>query len=77
MRKIQILGTGCQKCDKLAENAKAAESELGLDDEVVKVTKLNEIAQFGVMLTPSLAIDGAVKVVGKLVSTEEIKKLLS
>lgn len=77
MRKIQILGTGCPKCEKLAEHAEAAVRELDLGDEVVKVTEINEIIKFGIMLTPSLAIDGAVKVVGKVVSPEEIKKLLS
>lgn len=77
MKKIQILGTGCPKCKKLAENAQAAVKEAGLDCEVVKVTDINEIMKFGVMLTPALAIDGQVKVVGKVLSPDEIKKMLA
>ena len=74
--KIQILGTGCPKCKKLAENAQAAVQQAGLDCEIVKVTDINEIMKFGVMLTPALAIDGQVKAVGKVLGPEEIKKLL-
>jgi small redox-active disulfide protein 2 len=76
MTKLQILGTGCPKCTKLAENAEAAARELATPCEVEKITDINEIMKFGVMLTPALAIDGQVKVVGKVPSTEEIKKLL-
>ena len=76
VKKIQILGTGCPKCLQLAENAKSAIEQLGLDLEIEKVTDINEIMGFGVMMTPALAIDGEVKVVGKLVSADEIKNLL-
>lgn len=75
--KIQILGTGCPKCKKLAENAEAAARELGLEHDLVKVTDINEIIKFGVMMTPCLAVDGEVKIVGKVSSVEEIKDLLS
>ena len=61
----------------MAENAKAAVGELGIHAEVEKVTDINEITSFGVMMTPALAIDGEVKVVGKVPSVEEIKKLLA
>jgi len=74
--KIQILGTGCAKCHKLAETAKQAADELKLTYELVKVTKLEEIMGFGVMVTPALAVDGAVKVAGKVPSVEDVKKLL-
>lgn len=74
--RIQILGTGCPKCKKLAENAEAAAKELGLEHEVQKVTDINEIMKFGIMTTPGLAVDGKVKVAGKVPSVEEIKKLL-
>lgn len=74
--KIQILGTGCPKCKKLAENAEAAAKELGLDFELEKVTDINQIMKFGVMMTPALAVDSNVKVVGKLASVDEIKTLL-
>jgi small redox-active disulfide protein 2 len=75
--KIQILGTGCPKCKKLAEHAEAAAGELGLEHDLEKVTDINEIMKFGVMLTPGLAVDGKVKVAGKVPSVEEIKGLLS
>ncbi len=77
MKKVQILGTGCPKCKKLAENAQAAAKETGIECEIVKVTDINEIMKFGVMLTPALAIDGQVKVVGKVPSPDEIKKMLA
>ena len=77
MKKIQILGTGCPKCKKLAENAEAAVKELGIDFEVEKVTDINEIMGFGVMMTPALAIDGEVKSVGKVLSQDEISKILT
>ena len=75
--KIQILGTGCPKCKKLAENAEAAAKELGVECEIEKVTDINEIMKFGVMMTPALAVDGEVKSVGKVLSVDEIKKTLS
>jgi len=75
--KIQILGTGCPKCAKLAENAEAAAREMGLNYELVKVTDINEIVNFGVMMTPALAIDGEVKATGKVLSVDEVKGLLS
>ena len=77
MKKIQILGTGCPKCKKLAENTEAAAQSLGLEYELEKVTDINEIMKFGVMMTPSLAVDGEVKIVGKVPSTDEIKKVLT
>jgi len=77
MKKIQILGTGCPKCKKLAENAEAAAKALGLDYELIKVTSINDIMAFGVMMTPALAVDGMVKVAGKVPSVEEVKKLIA
>jgi small redox-active disulfide protein 2 len=77
MKKLQILGTGCPKCKKLAENAEAAAKALGIDYELQKVTDLNEIMKFGVMITPALAVDGEVKVVGKVPEPEAIKDLLA
>ena len=76
MKKIQILGTGCHKCKKLAENAEAAAKELELEFEVEKVTDINEMMKFGVMMTPALVVDGEVKVVGKVPSPDEIKQML-
>ena len=77
MKKIQILGTGCPKCKKLTENVEKAVHELGGDYEIIKVTDINEITKLGAMITPALAIDGEVKSVGKILSKEAIKKILS
>lgn len=74
MKRIQILGTGCPKCKKLAENAAKAIGDMASDYEIEKVTDIQKILSFGVMMTPALAIDGNVKVVGKVLSVEEIKK---
>lgn len=77
MKRLQILGGGCPKCKKLAENAEAAAKEIGVEYEIEKVTDINEIMNFGVMMTPGLAVDGEVKTVGKVVSIEEIKAILA
>ena len=74
--KIQVLGSGCPKCKKLTERVESVVAELGLDCEVEKVTDINEIISFGVMMTPGLVIDGDVKSSGKLLSVEDIKNLL-
>ena len=76
MKKIQILGTGCDKCRRLAANAEAAMRTSGAACEIEKVTNLGEIMRFGVMSTPALAIDGVVKSTGKVLTAEEIGKLL-
>jgi small redox-active disulfide protein 2 len=76
MKKIQILGTGCPKCKMLAELAEAAAKDIGIEYEIEKVKDINEIMKFGVMMTPALAVDGKVKVVGKVPSPDEIKKML-
>jgi small redox-active disulfide protein 2 len=70
--KIQILGTGCPKCKKTAENAEKAVETSGADAEIVKVDKIQDIMDFGVMMTPALAIDGNVKVSGKVPAPEQI-----
>lgn len=77
MKKLQILGTGCPKCKKLAENAEAAAKALGIPYELVKVTDINEIMKFGVMMTPALVVDGQVKTVGKVPDAEAIKVMLA
>lgn len=74
--KIQILGGGCPKCKQLAENAVVAAQELGIKIDLEKVTDINEILKFGVMMTPCLVIEGEVKVIGKVASKDEIKTLL-
>jgi small redox-active disulfide protein 2 len=77
MKKLQILGTGCPKCQKLAENAKAAAEAAGVEYEMEKVTDINEIMKFGAMMTPALVVDGQVKAVGKVPDVEAIQKLLA
>ncbi len=76
MKKIQVLGTGCAKCEKLAENTKQAADILGIEYEIEKVTGLNEIMAFGVMTTPALVIDGQVLVVGQVPSPAKIENML-
>ena len=77
MKKIQILGTGCPKCEKLAEAAKKAADDLRLEYEMEKVKDITEIMKFGVMMTPALAVNGEVKFMGKVPSVEEIKEVLN
>ena len=74
--KLQILGTGCPKCKKLAENAEAAARGLGIEYEIEKITDINEIMEFGVMMTPALVVDGQVVAVGKVPPPEEIAVML-
>ena len=76
MKKLQVLGTGCPKCRRLAQNAEAAATQLGLEFEIEKVTDLREIMRFGVMMTPALAVDGVVQVMGRVPSVEEIKQMI-
>ena len=74
--RIQILGTGCPKCRELSENAETAAHELGLNYTLEKITELRAIAEFGVMFTPALAVDGKVVSSGEVLSVEAIKPLL-
>lgn len=73
---IEILGTGCPKCNTLAENAKKAVEKLGIDAAVTKVTDIKAIMNYGVMTTPALAVNGVVKSAGKLLTPDEIAELL-
>jgi small redox-active disulfide protein 2 len=77
MKKLQILGTGCAKCNALAMATEKAAQTLGLQYEIEKVTDLNRIMSFGVMMTPALVVDGQVKVSGKVPSVDEIKTMLA
>jgi small redox-active disulfide protein 2 len=76
MKRMQVLGTGCAKCKKLKENAEAAAKDLGVEASVEKVEDINEITSYGVMMTPALVIDGQVKAVGKVLTVDDIKKML-
>jgi len=72
--KIEILGTGCPKCKKLNQLAEEAINELGVSAEIIKVTDINKMIDYGVMVTPALVIDGEVKVAGKIPGKQEIAK---
>jgi small redox-active disulfide protein 2 len=77
MKKLQILGPGCPRCKALAANAEAAAKGLGIEYELEKITDLKRIGKFGVMMTPALAVDGEVKVVGKVPEPEDITAMLT
>jgi small redox-active disulfide protein 2 len=74
---IQILGTGCPKCKKLAETAETAAKELGIEYEIKKVTDINDIMSFGVMMTPALVVDNEVRLTGKVPSVSELKQIIT
>lgn len=74
---FKILGSGCAKCVKLAENTEAAAKELGLFYTVGKITDRDQIIDAGVMMTPALMIDGKIKSSGKVLTAEQIKALLA
>jgi small redox-active disulfide protein 2 len=76
MKKIQVLGTGCPKCKSLTEAVEHTAKTLGIEYSVEKVTDIEKIIDFGVMSTPALAVDGVVKVAGRVPSAEELKTLL-
>ena len=76
LMQLLILGTGCAKCNTLAQLTEQAANELGLDYELNKVTDLKQIMALGVMMTPALAVNGSVKVVGKVPNVAELKTIL-
>lgn len=76
MKKILFLATGCAKCQKLAAVSEEAAKALGGAYELEKVTSIERIMGFGVMLTPALVVDGVVKLAGKVPTLDEAKRLL-
>jgi small redox-active disulfide protein 2 len=76
MTVIKIFGPGCKRCKQLQANAEQAIGELGLEATIEKVEDINQMMEYGVMMTPALAIDGQVKFTGKVASPEEIKGVL-
>ncbi len=76
MPKIQILGTGCMRCRNLTANAERAVQELGIEAEIEKVTEVQDIIKFQILMTPGLVIDGQVKSAGRVPSVEEIQQML-
>lgn len=77
MKKIEVLGTGCPKCRKLEDLTRKAASELGLECEIVKVSDIDRIVDYGVLMTPGLVVDGKVVCSGRLPALDELKKLLA
>jgi len=75
--KLEILGTGCPKCHKLADAVEEAAKMSGKPYELVKVTEIEKIMGYGVMMTPALIVDGKVKVVGRVPPVEELKRMLT
>jgi small redox-active disulfide protein 2 len=76
MIKIQIYGTGCAKCNQLAQHAEAAARALGIDYQIEKITDINAIIDAGILSTPGLGVNGEVKSSGRVLSAEAIKPLL-
>ena len=77
MKKIQVLGMGCAKCNRLYAAAEAAAKELGLAYEMEKIDDIERIAGMGVMMTPALAVNGEVKFAGRVPGNDELKKIIS
>jgi small redox-active disulfide protein 2 len=77
MKKIQILGSGCAKCRQLTAVTEQAARDTGLEYELEKVTDIRRYADFGVVFTPALVVDGVVRVSGRVPSLEEARGLLA
>lgn len=77
MKKIQILGMGCAKCNKLYAAAEAAAKELGIAYEMEKINDIGRITEMGVMMTPALAVNGEVKFSARVPAMDELKKVIS
>ena len=77
MKKIQILGLGCPKCQKLYDLAEEAVKELGIEYEMEKVDDINKIFDMGAMTTPALAINGDIKFSGNIPNKEDLKKIIA
>ena len=75
--KIEVLGPGCKNCNALEKATGEALAELGLDTPIEKVTDYGEIMSYGIMSTPALAIDGEVKLVGRVPSVSELTEILA
>ena len=75
MKQIRVLGTGCQKCQELFDNTQAAMSNLGIEEELVKITNVNDIISYGVMITPALVINDMVWTSGDVPSVPEIEEI--
>ncbi len=77
MKKVEVLGPGCPKCQELMQRTEQAVREMGIECRVEKVSDIMKITTYGVMMTPALVVDGEVVLVGKVPECEDIKKLLA
>jgi small redox-active disulfide protein 2 len=77
MTKLQILGTGCPKCNLLTEHTERAARELGIDYQLEKVTAIDDILSFGIVATPALVVDGEVRTCGHVPTTHRLKEILA
>lgn len=75
--KIEILGSGCAKCNKVKEIVEKVVNEAGINAEIVKVDDINKILDYGVMVTPGLVVDGDVKIAGKIPSEDKVREWLT
>ena len=75
--KLQILGTGCPRCKQLLANVELAAAGLETPVEIEKVDDIKEIMKFRILATPALAVDGVVKAAGRVLTPDEIKKLIA
>lgn len=76
MKKLQVLGTGCAKCQKLTEHTEAAAKALGIEYELEKVTDFDRILEFGLLTTPALVVDGEVKVAGRVPTVAALQAII-
>ena len=74
--KIEIYGSGCSKCKKTEEIVRQAVNELNIKAEISKIEDLQKIIDKGIMMTPAVAIDGEIKILGRVPSTQDVKKIL-
>ena len=77
MKQIKVLGPGCASCEGLAADVRTLVTELALECEIEKITDINQMLSFGVMLTPALVVDGEVKVAGRRPGMEELRAMLA
>ncbi|MEE9443020.1 MAG: thioredoxin family protein [candidate division Zixibacteria bacterium] len=77
MKDIKVLGPGCPKCRELYKQTELAIKEIGLDASLVKVTDIQEITGYGVMMTPALVVNGQVKICGKVPSLDQLKEMIN
>lgn len=76
MKEVKVLGPGCPKCQELMERTQKAVKELGIECSVEKITDIEQITSYGVMMTPALVVDSQIKVTGKVPSLDDLKGMI-